>query len=244
MITLSVTQLRNLLQLPERPYEDVYYFDGTSYWDLSQREPCTIFGVSGTVSTSAYIFRQNIDYQLTAGSIDWTIPGANKPDFGTPFTVDYTYSRLGSATASTCVANGSMIATMDLGMKFPYGGSTTAGIAYSDLASFVAGWVAAREACISLSTTEIDLAQKSRRGSILLDDSKKTSDWLADADVWDKRYKKYLTMARPQGMVRGLRRISSQPDHLVFGLIGIEVFDNFFSNTDPYYGYGGYGGLI
>ena len=100
-IALTVTNLRNLLQLPERPYQDPYAFDGTAYFDLSQREPCTIFGVSGTVSSSAYNFRAGIDWQLTAGSIDWTLPGANKPDFGTLFTATYTYSRLGGAAAST-----------------------------------------------------------------------------------------------------------------------------------------------
>ena len=244
MISLTVTQLRNLLQLPERPYEDVYYFDGTSYWDLSQREPCTIFSVSGTASASPYLFVAGTDWQLTAGSIDWTLPGAKKPDFGTPFTVDYTYSRLGGATASTAVANATIIATQDLGASFPYGGTSTAGIPYNNLATFIASWVAAREACVSLSSTEIDLAQKSRRGSILLDDSKKTTDWLAEADKWGERYKKYLTLARPKGMVRGFQRVSMDPARLVFGCIGIDVFDNFFANTDPYYGYGGYGGLI
>lgn len=242
-IQLTTTMVRNLLQLPERPFEDPFQYDGTSYWDLSQREPCTIFSVSGMVSMTPFLFRSGVDYQLTAGTIDWTLPGAKKPDFGSTFVVDYTYSRLGGVTASTAAQNGTMMAAQDLGSTYPYGASTSAGISTDALATMIASFVAAREACRSLSSTEIDIAQKSRRGAILLDDSKKTTDWLAEHDKWDAKYKQYLTMVRPSGMVRAFSLIRPTSDNLVLGEIGREVFDFLEVLNLPISGFP-YGGLI
>lgn len=243
MITLSVAQLRNLLQLPERPYVDSYNFDGTPYWDLSLREPCTIFSVSGTASGSAYIFRPNIDYQLTAGSIDFTLPNNVKPDFATPFVTEYTYSRLGAATASTAVLNATMMVAQDLGSVYPYGSSTSAGISTDQLATMIAGFKAAAEVCPSLATTEIDIAQKSRRGAILLDDSKKTTDWLEAEKTWAAKYKKYLVMVRPKGMIRFFSAINRAPDKMIFGEIEQLVFDGFFNASDPQWD-STYGGIL
>lgn len=232
MVNLTVTQLRNLLQLPERPFEDVYAFDGTSYFDLSHREPCTMLLASGTVSGQAFNFVQGTDYQLTAGCIDWTLPGAHKPDFNTPFTIDYTYSRLGGAAASTSVANAQMIVAQDLGPAYPYGASTTSSISYDQLATYGASLVAARDACYTLADSDIDLSQKARRGSIVLDDSKKTNDWTAAGDKWQSRYRRYLTMIRPGGTPTVFSLIRPTADNLIFGTIEREVFDNLFTVPD------------
>lgn len=231
-VQLTVTQLRNVMQLPERPFEDVYQFDGTSYFDLSHREACTMFGVTGTASGSAYTFQPNIDYQLTAGCIDWTLPGAKKPDFLTAFTIDYTYSRLGGIAASTCVANAQMIVQQDLGSAYPYGGSTTSGISFDQLATYGASLVASREACYTLSDSDIDLSQKARRGSVVLDDSKKTTDWQAVGDNWNARYKRYLTMIRPNGQIRAFSLIRPNDSAFLFGNIERVVFDNLFTFPD------------
>jgi len=237
-ISLSITQLRNLLQLPERPFEDVFYYDGTSYYDLSHREPCTMFNASGTVASGPFLFRLGTDFQLTAGAIDWTLPGGTKPDLLTKLTVDYTYSKLGNNTASTCVNNAQIITTMDLGSSFPYGSASPQGIAYNDLATFGASFVASREACVSLASTEIDLAEKGRRGSVLLDDSKKTEDWDAQAKDWDARYKQYLTMIRPGGMVRSFQLAGVARG--IFGLLDRSQFEGLFGDIPYALEYGGF----
>lgn len=226
-IALTVAQLRVALQLPERPYEDPYIFDGTNYWDFSHREVSTLLGISGTVSGTPKIFQQGVDFNITAGVIDWRSPGPGsaKPDLFTRFQVDYTYSKLSGDTASSAVQTAQMVVAQALGPAYPYGSTTTAGVAFNDLATIGATVVAAREACQSLAATEIDQAQKGRRGAILLDDSKKTTDWLTMASSFNASYKRYLTMIRPGGMVRSFMAISSVPSSTIFGLLGEQIFD-------------------
>lgn len=228
-VNLTVTQLRNVLQLPERPFEDVNNYDGTKYYDLTHREPCTILLASGTASATSRLFVLNTDFQITAGCIDWS-PAGVKPDLFSAFYVDYTYSRLGGDTASTCVANAKMVVQNDLGSTYPYGSTSVAGISYDTLATYAASLVAAREACLALATTEIDLASKTRRGSVLVDDTKKSEDWEAAADRFQARYKRYLTAAR--GMIRYFGTSGPTPDRLLFGAVEAEVFDNLFLGSD------------
>lgn len=228
MVSLTTTQLRNILQLPERPFEDPYSFDGTNFYDLSQREAVTMLSVSGTASGVPYNFQLGIDYALTAGCIDWTVGGLDtgkNPDVNTLFVVDYTYSRLGGYAASTCVLNAQMIVAQDLGSAYPYGGSTTAGIGFNALATYGASLVAARDACKTLQASDIDLSQKARRGAVLIDDSKKTADWEAMAKDWDTHYKRYLTMIRPGGMVRSFQVINRNIYDLLFGPPEAFAFD-------------------
>lgn len=225
MINLSVTQLRNLIQMPERPFEDTYAFDGTSYFDLSQREACTMLGVSGTSGGVPRNFILGTDYQLTAGCIDWTVVGAHKPDVNTQFIVDYTYSRLGGVAASTAVSNAQIIVAQDLGSSYPYGTSSVAGISTDLLATYAASLVAARDACKTLQGSDIDLSQKARRGAVLVDDSKKTADWAVMASDWDRQYKRYLTMVRPGGKPSAFLVVSKNVCQLLFGEAEARAFD-------------------
>ncbi len=243
MIVLTTTMLRNLLQLPERPYSDDRFYDGSSFYELERFESVRILGMSGTASGSPHLFTLNTDFQLNYDSIDWTIPGGVKPDINTLFTTQYTYSRLGEALASTSCANAIMIATQDLGKLYPYASTTSSGISTDQLASFIASYRAAAEATKGLSTSEIEVAQKIRRGSVLFDDSKKTSDYMDETNKWMMEYKKYLTMVRPSGMIRGFQLIRPTVDNLILGEIGREVFDSLFARSDPYYGYG-FGGIF
>ena len=243
MINLTTVQLRAILQLPERPFEDIFPYDGTPYEPLSHIEPCTVLQCSGTVASAGNLFVLGTDFRLTANCVDWTIPGGVKPDLNTPIYFDYTYSRLGGDAASTCVQNAQMIVAQDLGPAYPYGASSTSGVPFDMLATYGASLVAAREACWTLAATEIDLASKSRRGAVLLDDSKKTADWQASAMDWDKRYKRYLTMIRPSGMVRGLRIVGPNAERLIFGAIEREVFDELFINDAAEYGFA-FGGIL
>lgn len=242
MITLTTDQLRAVLQLPERPYADDRFYDGSSYYELERFEVARILNVSGTASGASYYFRPGVDYNLNYDSIDFT-GSAVPPDINTLFTTQYTYSRLGSSSASTACVNAIMIATQDLGYQYPYASTTSAGISTDQLATFIASFRAAAEACKTLSASEIEVAQKLRRGSVLFDDSKKTSDWLDQASKWEAEYKKYLTMVRPSGMVRGFSLIRPVPENLVMGNVGRAVFDGLFNRTDPYYG-SGFGGVF
>jgi hypothetical protein len=214
-VQLTTDQLRKIMQLPERPFEDRYAFDGTTYYDLSQREPCTMFSVSGTASGMGRLFQIGTDFQLTAGCIDWSLPGATKPDVNTLFIVDYTYSRLGGDAASTAAANASYIVAQDLGPSFPYGASTTSGSPFNSIALYGTALIAARQACLTLSTSDI----------VLVDDSKKTSDWIDMAKIWGDEYKKYLTMIRPGGMVRSFNVVNRNIYQLLFGEAEARAFD-------------------
>jgi hypothetical protein len=121
--------------------------------------------------------------------------------------------------------NGSIIVTQDLGSSFPYGASTTAGIPFNNLAIYGASLIAASEACFSLATSDIDQAQKSRRGAVLVDDTKKSDNWSTEAANWSARYKKYLTMIRPGGMVRAFSIINRSYYSLLFGYPEAFAFD-------------------
>ncbi len=242
-IVLTTTQLRNLLQLPERPYSDDRFYDGSSYYELERFECVRILSLSGTASSASHQFALNTDFALNYDSIDWSIGGGIKPDINTLFTTQYTYSRLGSSAASTAVQNAVFIATQDLGFKYPYASTTSAGQSTDQLATFIASFRACAEACKTLSSSEIELASKVRRGSILFDDSKKTSDWLDQSMKWEKEYKKYLTMVRPSGMVRGFQLVRPAIENLVMGEIGREVFDTLFQRNNPLYGQG-FGGVF
>lgn len=241
MIVLTTDQLRSLVQLPIRPYQDIRYFDSTSYYDLERYEVTNIFNCSGIVSSSAHIFTLGTDFQITASSVDWTLNGV-KPDINTAFSIQYGYSRLSSTTASTACANAVSIATFDLGSKYPYASTSAQGLNTDQLATFIASFRAAAEACKALSVSEIELAAKIRRGSILFDDSKKTSDWADDSKMWMDEYKKYLNMVRPSGMVRGFQLARPNCDNLVLGDVGRRVFDGLFGDA-PFSGYD-YGGIL
>lgn len=213
MIAITDTQLRAVLQLPPRPYSDTYVYDGSPYFDLSRREVVTIFSLKGTLGAAAATFVLGVDFALTAGSIDWTL-GTRKPDFGTPFVVEYAYSRLGASASSVAIQNAPIIVGHALGSKYPYGTMTSFGVKYDDIALMLQGYLAAREACHSLVAAEIDTAEKYRRGSVLVDDTKKTVDWIAAANEYDAKYKLYLVAAR--GPVRSFSLANANLSTLVF----------------------------
>lgn len=216
---LTDAMLRAALQLPPRPYSDPYLYDGNpdgsgSYFDLSRREVVSILRLIGTVSTSAYQFVQGVDYQLTAGTIDWTIAGGHKPDYGTKFQIEYTYSRLGSSSAAQARANAVIWATSDLGTAFPYNTTFANGLLANDVATLVQLCAAAREACEVLQGSDIDSADKYQRGSVRVDDSKKTDDWAEAGRMWERRYRRSLILAR--GPIRNFSTVSSDPTTRVF----------------------------
>jgi len=227
MITLTTTQVRNLLQMPERPYEDVRFYDGSKYYDLERYEIVRILSMSGTASATPYLFRNGIDFNLNYDSIDFT-GGAIIPDINTAFTTDYTFSRLGSSLASSAVSNAIMITTFDLGAKFPYGSTSVDGQSTDQLATFVCAFKACAEVVRGMSVSEIEIAHKIRRGSVLFDDSKKTSDYLDETVKWEQYYKKYLSMVRPLGMIRGFQMVRPVAENMVVGEVGRAVFDGLF----------------
>jgi hypothetical protein len=231
MISLSTTQVRNLLQLPERPYEDTRFFDGSKFYDLERYEIVRILSMSGTASGSSYLFRNGLDFNLNYDSIDFT-GAAVPPDINTAFTTDYTYSRLGSSLASSAVANAILITTFDLGAKYPYASTSIDGINTDQLATFVCAFKACAEITRGMSVSEIELAQKVRRGSVLFDDSKKTSDFLDETLKWEMHYKKYLSMVRPLGMIRGFNLIRPVVGNLVLGEAGRFAFDGLFDGVN------------
>jgi hypothetical protein len=212
---LTEDQLRSVLQLPARPYSDPFAYDGAPYQDLTAREPVQILLASGTASGAAYNFRLGVDYQLTAGAIDWTLPGAVKPDFGTVYTIDYTYSRLGAAAASTSMWTANIVVTQDLGSSFPYGQMTPQGIPYDDIATYAQILVAAREATAALATSDIDTSEKYRRGTVLVDDTKKWEDWDAISKDYAAKYRAFLTLARPGGRPSNFTTVSAALSSLV-----------------------------
>jgi hypothetical protein len=188
--------LRALLQMPARPYADFYPFDGSPYYDLSRREVVRLLTFSGTVSGAAFLWTPGTNVFLTAGAIDFSPPASVLPDFGTAFTVDYTYSRLGSAAASNAVNWAGLINTRDLGSAFPWGSTTVEGLNYNDLAQFGQALLAGHWACESLANADIENAEKYRRGTVIVDDTKKSSDWQTQADRFHTQYKKYLVLLR------------------------------------------------
>jgi hypothetical protein len=234
MITLSTDQVRSLLQMPERPYQDTRFYNGDRFYDLERYEVVRVLNVSGTVSGSAHLFSLNTDFAINYDSIDWSV-GMIKPDINTAFTTEYTYSRLGSSLASTACQNAIYVTTFDLGSSYPYGSTSVEGINTDKLASFVCAFRACAEACRGLSASEIELAQKIRRGSVLFDDSKKTSDWLDESCKWSDLYKQYLSIVRPLGMIRGFQLSRSTINNMVLGGISKEVFDGL--------GFGPFGGF-
>jgi len=211
---LTENLLRSVLQLPTRPYSDIFPYDSSPYYDLTRREPVSILTASGTASGSAHNFVMGTDFHLTAGVIDWTLPGT-KPDYGTAFTINYTYSRLGSSTASTSMWTANLIVTQDLGMTFPYNIVTPQGIAYNDLATYAQALVACRESCKALSSSDIDVSEKARRGSVLVDDTKKWEDWDALAKEYEHKYRRFLTVVRPGGQISSFQIASQFLDAMV-----------------------------
>ncbi|MHB8592520.1 MAG: hypothetical protein ACYDBO_11050 [Vulcanimicrobiaceae bacterium] len=227
---LTEALLRSVLQLPTRPYSDPFPYDGAPFQDLSAREPVQILQASGTASGAAYLFRSGTDFQVTAGAIDWTLPGAVKPDFGTVYTVDYTYSRLGSSAASTSMWMANIVVTQDLGSSYPYNTLTPQGMAYNDIATYAQMLVAAREATHALATSDIDTAEKYRRGTVLVDDTKKWEDWDAISKDYAAKYRAFLTLARPGGRPSNFTTVSAALSSL--------VLDSDFSSL-PYNNLGG-----
>jgi hypothetical protein len=228
MISLSTDQVRSLLQLPARPYSDDRFYDGSAFYELERFEVVKILNLSGIASGSSHSFALNTDFAINYDSIDWSIPGGIKPDINTMFTTQYTYSRLGSSLASSAVANAQMITTFDLGAKYPYGSTSVDGISTDALASFVCAFKACAEVVRGMSVSEIEQASKIRRGSVLFDDSKKTSDYLDETVKWETHYKRYLNMVRPLGMIRGFQLVRPVAENLVVGEVGRSVFDGLF----------------
>lgn len=217
---ITETDLRAILQLPNRPYSDPLLYDGAPYYDLSRREPTGVLSVSGSVSGGTpFFFRNAVDFSVHDGVIDWT-GGALRPDFGTAFTIDYTYSRLASGGVSTSMFLADQIVTTELGPSYPYDtiGSTSVdqGFNYTLLAKMMQLFVAAREACYTLASAEIDYAEKYRRGSVLVDDTKKTDDWDAKAKNFDAKYMKYLNLVRPTGQLHHFSLTDRNAINMVF----------------------------
>lgn len=236
---LTDAQLRAALQLPQRPYSDPFLYDQSPYYDLTQRECVQILTASGTAGGASKQFALNTDFQLTAGTVDWTLPGGTKPDLGTVFTIDYTYSRLGSGASANAIQNAQTIVTQDLGKNFPYGTTTPQGIPADNIALLGQLYIAAREACYALVTSEIENATKIRRGTMQVDDTKKTADWAAAAALWNTRYKQYLLLAR--GPLHRFEVISANPNRLVFPDDSADLPALYSSIL---YGTGDYGGVI
>lgn len=215
-ISLNAGAVYAALQLPPRATHEDRLYDGSAYFDLSNFEVSSVFGVSGTASGATHAFVDHVDYEIQASVLQF-LPGATKPDFGTVFGIDYTYSRAASATVALALHNATLIVSQDLGPTFPYGASTTSGVLCDDLAGMGALFVACREVCDSLAASEIELAQKYRRGSILIDDTKKTEDWAARSKEWAAKYDRYLTMIRPNGRPSRFRTVSNQDVQSLFG---------------------------
>jgi hypothetical protein len=113
-----------------------------------------------------------------------------------------------------------MTVTEDLGATYPYGQTTPAGVSTDQLATMGQVMVAAREACFALAAGDIDTAEKYKRGPVTVDDSKKSADWLAVADQWNQRYRKYLSLIRPKGQVRAFAVTKADLSALVFSSDG------------------------
>jgi len=214
MQLLTTTDLRNLLQLPERPYADPYYYDGTPYYDLSRREVVSFLSLSGTASGTPHLFVLGTDFNINYGSLDWTIPGGMKPDIGTAITSQYTYSRLGSSAASTSCWFSGLIVSQDLGPTYPYGSTTTSGVAFNDLAKMAQIMKAAHLACDALVSADIETSEKYRRGTVIIDDTKKSDDWALNAAKWDTLYKRYRILLR--GPIRAFNVVVQDLDTKVF----------------------------
>lgn len=241
-ITLTTDQIRKVLQLPERPYEDPLNYDGTTYYDVTHREICSILSLMGTVSGSAFEFTQDTDYSIVAGVVAWNKPSGQKPDMFSKFLLDYTYSILSNDTASNAVSTAQMMVARALGSTFPYGQLTEEGIAWNDLATLGAGIFAAKECCVALQGSDIAIAQKGRRGGVLIDDSKKTADWQALAKDFELKYKQYLVSIRPRGMVRAYVASGRNIDRSVFGWVGDSIFEGLGIHLP--YGSATWGGVI
>ena len=231
-ISLSPALVYVALQLPQRPTHDDRLYDGSPYYDLSSFEVSTVIGCSGTASGIPHTFVDLVDYEIQASVLQF-IPGGTAPDYGTIFGVDYLYARAASSTVALAVSNAIMMVSQDLGSSFPYGGSTTSGVPFNNLAGMGALFVACREVCDSLASSEIELAQKYRRGSILIDDTKKTDDWSARSKEWDAKYKRYLTMIRPKGNPSAFRKISNESVRVMFGS---QVANLVYAPGESYYG--------
>ena len=218
---LTDTQLRGLLQLPPRPYSENILYDGTRYYDLSHFEPLAILGVIGTNgSNTAYAFTQGTDVSLNNGTVDFN--GGLKPVLGSTFNVEYQYSPLGLAAASTSVFLANTVVPQQLGSAFAaiVGTNSPAGTPYADLRTFGQMMFAAAYACRSISTSGTETSVKYRRGGLLMDESMKPKNWSDLADTWEAKYQTYINMIRLSGQPSGLQRITANAYNLVFPPVG------------------------
>lgn len=212
---LTTDMVRAVLQLPLRPYSDPRVYDSTKYYDLTAREIVSVIQASGTAAGGAHIFQTPNDFLLTNGCIDWS-PAGVKPDLGTQFVVDYWYSPLSSATAAQAVSTAQSMVTQELGSAYPYASTSAEGVSTDALATIGQLYFACREACTSLAVSDIVNASKYRRGSVLIDDTHKTTDWQDMADKFGSKYKEFLRRIRPAGMVRAFAVTKRDVYSLVF----------------------------
>ncbi len=236
---VTETQLRGVLQLPARPYSDTILYDGSRYYDLSHFEPLQIFNLIGVLGAfSAFNFTQNTDYALESGVIDFGIGGSN-PQLGTPFIVDYSHSPLGSSSASTSMWIASTTVYQQLASAFPYGSTSATGVAFNDLATLGTLMVAAREACVAIAGSESEQAVKYRRGSILMDETQKSKNWMELSKEWEAKYQKYINMIRPGGRPSVMRSIVRDMYSFVFPSDSYGYREMAYLVQDEYGTYGG-----
>jgi hypothetical protein len=191
-------------------------------------------GQNGAFNNYSYV--AGTDYALTSGVIDFGI-GGTQPTLGIPFNVEYTYSELGSATASTSMWIASTTVHQELASTFPYNQTSPSGVAYNDLATLGTLMVAARECCVGLAASDNVNAVKYRRGAIQMDETAKTKGWTELAKSWSAKYDKYLAMIRPSGRPSSVMLIAANAYNLVLPTIGADCF--------PEMSYlGSYGGVL
>lgn len=213
-IAVTATQLRALLQLPERPYAEAFSYDNSPYYDLGRREIVQILTLKGTKSAVPKSFTEDTDYQVTAGTIDWTLAPSNVPDFGTQFNVEYTYSRLSSDAADSALMFANALTPQELPSTYAYGTTNANGVSLDTLASLISLLYASYRACESLASGEVDTSEKYRRGSIQIDDTKKSSDWLALAAEYRAKSRQMLTLVR--GPLSAFQISSADINSLIF----------------------------
>ena len=239
---LTEAQLRGVLQLPTRPFNEMILSDGGRYYDLSHFEPLSIYSLTGTLGPYVnHPFVQGTDFVLNNGVLDFGT-GGSIPTLGTSFEVDYSYSALGAATVSTSMWIASTTVYQQLSSTFPYNQITAAGVAYNDLATLGTLMVAAREACVAMAASETENAVKYRRGAIQMDETQKSKNWLELSRGWEEKYHKYLGMIRLYGKPSGIVVIARAAYALVFPMA-----DSDYTNLEDLAAdesYGSYGGVL
>jgi hypothetical protein len=243
---LTEAQLRGVLQLPARPFNENILSDGSRYYDLSHFEPLTIYSLVGTLGPfQNHPFVMGTDFVLNNGVLDFGAGGAS-PTLGTSFEVDYSYSSLGAASVSTSMWIASTTVAQQLASAFPYNQISLAGVAYNDLATLGTLMVAARESCAAMAASEIENAVKYRRGAIQMDETAKTKNWLELSHGWETKYQKYINMIRPGGRPSGLIVIARTAYAMVFPTDGnVDFPDLDYLSEDIGDGYGDdYAGVL